>query len=183
MFRGWEYFYSMVGQAAATLIGLMFVIVTLAATLFGKLRRERIDSAVKVYLTPTLVHFGAALLVALIALIPEESSKPVLVGLAVCGLAGLAYVAVTGIGISSSRQPLLDPSDRSAHAAYVPVPAIAYLLIVVSSVLALAGRPFPRLAVGVAAVILLGVGIRNAWGMALFVTRTGLGKSDANDDP
>jgi hypothetical protein len=178
MFMGWGYFYSMIGQAAATLIGLMFVIVTLGSALGGDLRAKASEDAVPLFVTPTLVHFGAILFIALMALVPAGSGVAVLVCLTACGLAGLAYVVVIGVGIFTSRQSLMERSDVSARAAYVPVPAAAYLLIVVTCVLTLTGRPLSTLAVGAAVVILLAVGIRNAWGMALFVVRSGVGGGD-----
>jgi hypothetical protein len=76
----------------------------------------------------------------------------------------------------------MDPSDVGAHVAYVPVPAIAYLLIVVSSVTALAGWGHSSLAVGAGVALLLAVGIRNAWGMALFLARSGGGEAAARPD-
>ena len=181
MFVGWDSFYSMVGQAAATLIGLMFVIVTLGPALGGKVRAEASGSAVPLFVTPTLVHFGAILFIAVVALVPQGSDVAVLLCLLACGLAGLAYVVIIGVKIST-RVSLMDRSDYSARAAYVPVPAIAYLLIVISSVVTLTGRPFPALAVGAAVAILLAVGIRNAWGMALFVARRAVEVREAPQD-
>ena len=182
MFVGWGEFYSMVGQAAATLIGLMFVIVTLGAALGGVLRRKASESAVPLLVTPTLVHFGAILFIATVALVPQGSDVAVLIALLACGLAGLAYVAIVGSRIFSGRSALMDPSDIGAHVAYVPVPAIAYLLIVVSSITALAGWGHSSLAVGAGVVLLLAVGIRNAWGMALFLARSGGGEAAAPPD-
>jgi hypothetical protein len=91
MFVGWGEFYSMVGQAAATLIGLMFVIVTLGAALGGALRRKASESAVPLLVTPTLVHFGAILFIAVVALVPQGSDVAVLIALLACGLAGAEY--------------------------------------------------------------------------------------------
>ena len=61
----------------------------------------------------------------------------------------------------------------------VPLPAIAYLLIVASSVAALTRWPHASLTVGVATAILLSVGIRNAWDMALFVAGSSSDEKDA----
>lgn len=173
MFDGWDSFYSMVGQAAGTLIGLMFVVITLAATLGGDIRRKASETAVPLMVTPTLIHFGAVLFIAMVALVPKGSNGAAPACLLACGLAGSAYVVVTGIGIFSNRSSLMDPSDYGAHAAYVPIPAIAYLLIVVNSVASLAGWCHSSLAVAAGVAILLAAGIRNAWGMALFLARSG----------
>ena len=179
MLIGWENFYGMVGQTAGTLIGLMFVVITLGATLGSDVPRKAILSAVPMLVTPTLVHFGAVLLIAMLALVPKGSNFVVPWCLLVCGVAGMVYVVILGAGIFSSRPSLMDPSDVGAHASYVPVPAIAYLLITVSALAALAGWWNANLALAAGVAILMAVGIRNAWGMALFVTRGG--QNEAGD--
>jgi hypothetical protein len=163
----------MIGQTAGTLIGLMFVVVTLAATLGDAVRRKALVSAVPMLVTPTLVHFGAVLLIAMLGLVPLGANFVVPWCLLVCGAAGMVYVGILGAGIFSGRPSLMDPSDIGAHAAYVPLPAIAYLLFTVSAVAALAGWRNANLAIAAGIVILVAVGIRNAWGMALFVARSG----------
>src|SRR5271165_6615186 len=133
MFAGWVNFYSMVGQAAATLIGLLFVIVTLGAALGAGFRRMA-----DVFVTPTLVHFAAVFFIAMMVLVPDGFRTLALVCLLVCGLSGLAYVAAIGGKVFSSS--VLEPSDYWVRLAYVPLPALAYLLVVVGSLAALAGR-------------------------------------------
>ena len=54
---GWADFYVVTGTAAATLTGLMFMVVTLVA---GRSERPSFDGA-GVYSTPTVVHFGVTL--------------------------------------------------------------------------------------------------------------------------
>jgi hypothetical protein len=54
----WESFYVIVGSAAGTLIGLRFVVMTLIAE--GPPLRAREAGAA--FATPTIVHFGTALL-------------------------------------------------------------------------------------------------------------------------
>jgi hypothetical protein len=173
MFVGWENFYGMVGQTAGTLIGLMFVVVTLGATLGGEVRRKALLTAVPMLVTPTLVHFGAVLFIAMLALVPKASSVVVPWCLLACGVAGIVYVVILGAGIFSDRPSLMDRADIGAHAAYVPVPAIAYITFAISAVVTLLGLRNANLAVGGGIVILVVVGIRNAWGMALFVARSG----------
>ena len=55
----WESFYVIVGSSAAALTGLQFVVMTLIAQIRpGSSRGESISA----FGTPTVVHFGAALL-------------------------------------------------------------------------------------------------------------------------
>jgi hypothetical protein len=178
MFAGWSNFYGMVGQAAATLIGLMFLIMQLGAALGGATGRRAREVGVRLFLPPTLVHFGTVFFIAMVALAPDGSAVADAVCLLVCGVAGLGYVTVIGAGMSSGAS-LIRPSDYGSQLAYVPLPAIAYLLIVASSVAALTRWPHASLTVGVATAILLSVGIRNAWDMALFVAGSSSDEKDA----
>ena len=58
----WHNFYTIIGSAAATLTGLMFVVITLIAGV----RERRSSGTLGAFTTPTVVHFGAVLLVAAI---------------------------------------------------------------------------------------------------------------------
>jgi hypothetical protein len=161
MFAGWYNFYGAVAQAAATLIGLLFVIVTLGAGL-----GPRIKETARVFVTPTLVHFAAAFFIALLALVPDGHGIGAPAWTLGCGVAGLIYVITIGRRVLSSR--LLEPLDYWARVFYAPLPATAYLIIVVSCVAALAGWSEASVPVAAASAMLLVVGIRNAWAMALF---------------
>ncbi len=167
MFAGWYNYYGAVAQAAATLIGLLFVIVTLGAGLGSRIRETA-----RVFLTPTLVHFAAAFFIALLALVPDGHRVGTATWILVCGVGGLAYLAATSRRGLSSK--LIEPSDHLARAFYLPLPAMAYLLIVASCVAALAGWPDASLPIAVASAMLLAVGTRNAWGMALFAVEYAL---------
>jgi uncharacterized membrane protein len=65
-FNGWENFYVIVGSAAGALIGLQFVVVTLIADT-PSLRTAEAGAA---FATPTIVHFGATLLLSAVASVP-----------------------------------------------------------------------------------------------------------------
>src|SRR5579863_6389342 len=86
----WSTFYALAGAAAATLTGLMFVVVTLVG------RRPPSESAtagVSTFSTPTVIHFGAALFVSIIMCVPWPSMTGVATLVALSGFAGLAHMA------------------------------------------------------------------------------------------
>src|SRR5439155_19641977 len=58
-FEGWENFYVIVGSSAGALIGLQFVVITLIADL--PIARDG-GQAGDAFATPSVVHFGAVLL-------------------------------------------------------------------------------------------------------------------------
>ena len=97
----WANFYVIVGSAAAALTGLMFVVITLIAG--TKVRRS--SDGVAAFGTPTVVHFCAVFLVAVILSAPW----PMLWNAALLlGLAGLGGVGYTGIVIRRARRQVAD---------------------------------------------------------------------------
>ena len=58
----WQNFYMIIGTAAATLTGLMFVATTLVAGLERHV--STLDAGLSAFNTPTVVHFCAVLLLA-----------------------------------------------------------------------------------------------------------------------
>src|SRR5215470_10613450 len=70
----WQNFYVLVGTAAATLTGLMFVVITLIVQL--RVQVSLPGSGIAVFSTPNVFHFGAALLVAAILSAPWPELWP-----------------------------------------------------------------------------------------------------------
>ena len=85
--RSWSDFYTLIGATAGTLIGLIFVVVSLGADHAKAGDEHRAPIGV----TPTLVHF-AALLVGALAMLAPLSNIARAVALGLIGCAGLAYL-------------------------------------------------------------------------------------------
>src|SRR5437868_2536627 len=83
---GWDSFYVIVGSAAGALIGLQFVMMTLIAD------RASTRAAGAAFATPTVVHFGAALLLSALLRAPWQTLTVVAVLWGLVGLSGVAYV-------------------------------------------------------------------------------------------
>src|ERR1700685_4091364 len=88
----WDSFYVIVGSAAGALIGLQFVVMTLVA----QRPPIRAAEAGAAFATPTIVHFGTALLLSALSRAPFESitSASGLWGL--IGVSGLLYTVIVG---------------------------------------------------------------------------------------
>ncbi len=155
--NGWENFYVIVGSAAGALIAIQFVVMTLLAGVpAGMIDAQTGDS----YTTPTLVHFGMVLIVSAITSAPWNGMPlgSVLIGL--MGLAGITYVLRTGHRIK--RHTVYKPvfEDTAFH---VFLPLAAYGLLCVSTVLTYSHPVLAPFLAGSATLILLLVGIHNAW--------------------
>jgi hypothetical protein len=155
-FEEWESFYVIVGAAAGALIGVQFVVMTLIA----ESPPARIEEAGPAFATPTIVHFSAALLLCAIVRIPWESTAPVAVLWGLVGVSGVGYSLVVARRMRTQTSYRPDGDD---WVYYMAIPLAAYALLVVSAFMAGAHEHEALLAVAAATLVLLFVGIHNAW--------------------
>jgi hypothetical protein len=104
--EGWSDFYTLIGSTAATLIGLIFVVISLGADHAKKGDEHRL----RVGVTPTLVHFASLLFSALAMMAPlSDMARALAVGLIGCAGLGymvkLAFLVPKGIK-AEERQPI-----------------------------------------------------------------------------
>ncbi len=118
----WENFYVIVGTAAATLTGLMFVVITLTSRL-----GQRSGSGVAAFGTPTVVHFSVALLLAAMLCAPWQALWHVGLALGVCGIGSFIYtfVVVRRMFRQTSYKPVME-DDLSIHRVYCTCSCRAY---------------------------------------------------------
>jgi hypothetical protein len=158
----WETFYTIIGSAAAALTGLMFVVITLIA---GN-RVPRSNETVNAFGTPTVVHLGAALLIAAILSAPWPLLWNVSLMLALVGLAGIIYACV--ILFRALHQHVYEPvlEDWIWHTI---IPFFSYLALAVAA-LVLLTNPTPALfAVGAVTLLFLFTGMHNAWDTVTYI--------------
>jgi len=159
----WESFYVIVGSSAAALTGLMFVVIALNS----EARTEAGPTALRAFATPIIVHFGAVLLISALLSTPRHtigSLKGCLLAVAVAGLAYTIRVIVLARR-QSSYKPVF--SDWLWHGM---LPFLAYASLVVAGIL-LGSAPGAALyVVAAVALLLLYIGIHNAWDSAVWLT-------------
>jgi hypothetical protein len=160
----WQTFYILIGTAAATLTGLMFIVVTLLAEV--RARAPLSGEVFATFNTPNVVHFGLVLLVAAILTAPWKALWQVGVLLGLCGLGGATYavIVVRRVRRQTDYRPVFE--DWLFHTA---LPLVSYSALVIGAIL-LPGQPEPTLFVIAAAmVLLLFIGIHNAWDNVTFI--------------
>jgi len=152
------------GTAAATLTGLMFVVTTLIAGIDTHV--SILNAAVSAYNTPIVVHFGTVLLLAGILSAPWQTFSSLSILL---GLLGLGMVVYSIIVLRRMRRVPNYQSTLEDWLWYMAFPLFANALLVVATSV-LPKNPSPALyIVGSAMMLLLLVGIRNAWDMVTFL--------------
>ena len=159
-FTAWETFYVIVGSSAAALTGLMFVVIALVADIRSS------EQQIEAFGTPTVVHFGAVLLLSALMTAPWPAMSGAILALGSCGAGGLVYMLI--VLRRARRQTGYAPvfEDWLFHMA---LPLAAYVVILVAA-LALPLRPAPLLfVVGAATLLLLFIGIHNAWDTVTYI--------------
>jgi hypothetical protein len=171
----WEGFYVIVGSSAAALTGLMFVVVALGAER-RKITAEALDS----FATPTVVHFCATLLIAGFITMPGQSATSLAVCLLAASSAGLVYAAL--VAIRARRQTSYDPvlEDWLFH---VILPLLAYLGLFVTGIAMRRGFEGALYGVAASALLLLFIGIHNAWDAAVWIATSSQQPSPAETSP
>jgi len=159
----WANFYVMVGSAAAGLTGLMFVVITLV---MNTERTKRAPDGISVFSTPTVVHFGAVLLVAAILGAPWKVLLHPAILLALVGLGGIIYQA--RIIHRTTKLEFYDP-DAEDWTWHSILPFVSYIVTFAGS-LFLAQHPIEALfAFAGSSVLLIFVGIHNAWDIVTYI--------------
>ena len=92
LLHAWHDFYVLIGTAAATLIGLMFV----AASISASYMTEKHQAGIQSFYTPTVVHF-ATVLITCVVLVAPLGAMPLGALLLAIGAVGLGYASVVWV--------------------------------------------------------------------------------------
>jgi len=160
----WQSFYLLVGGAAATLVGLMFVAISLGTRLIT----ERSLPALQLWVHPTLIHFIYVLVVATIIMVPTLTRSPLGILLVFAGL--VSFGNALRMVPYMRKQQREQEADRNDWVWYLIVPSISYLLFVGTGIGLLLGDNRALNGLAFAIILLLVNGIRNAWDMVVWIT-------------
>jgi hypothetical protein len=169
-FAEWQNFYVIVGSSAGALIGLQFVVLTLIA---GRPVARDGAQAGDAFSTPSVVHFGVVLLLSAAVSAPWHEAVAVAVLWGLVGFGGIAYAVVVArrMRAQTAYRPVFE--DWLCH---VLLPLAAYATLAASAFAAQSDVRLALFLVGAAALLLLFVGIHNAWDTVthlVFVERQG----------
>ena len=162
--QAWESFYVIVGSSAGALTGLQFVVLTLISEA-GMIRGSA--ETLSAFGSPNVVHFCAALLVSAIFSAPWHGLGPPGIAVALCGAGGFVYsVAVLRRALRQrDYKPVLE--DWTWHAA---LPMLGYAGLVHAGLRLSRVSSDALYIVGGATLLLVFVGIHNAWDTVTYVT-------------
>ena len=144
-------------------MGLMFVVISM---IMGTARERRSPEGISIFTTPTVVHFGAAIIVAGDMLAPWHSARNACAIAALLAVCGVAYMARV---IGRTHKMIDYDADLEDRLWYNIFPFVAYGTVAAGSFLALASAGAGLFIVAAGVVMLMFVGIRNAWDIVTFI--------------
>ncbi len=159
----WQNYYTLLGGASATLIGLMFV----AASLGTSLINDDDDPKVRTFITPTVIYFSLALLLSVLMNVPVQTQQTLVAQFAVVGLVGAWY--------SLSHLPRLRGFYRHDGLGLwiwnlvLPLCAAVLLIGAALGLTRFLSEGLTAAAAGVLIFVMLG--IHNAWSATLYLVR------------
>ena len=158
----WGSFYVITGSAAAALTGLQFVVMALVAETRGRSD----SSSINAFGTPTIVHFCAVLLMSATLSAPWRMLSSVAYLLGAYGTAGVVYASIVTQRAKRQvgYQPVLE--DWVWHSA---LPFVAYTILVISALVLLQYETTAMFTIGAAVLLLLFIGIHNAWDTVTYI--------------
>ncbi|HLI21024.1 MAG TPA: hypothetical protein VKV32_07895 [Stellaceae bacterium] len=158
MLSGWHDFFVVLGAAAGTLIGAMFVVVSIGG---GLVKGSALPS--RIFVTPIIMHLAVVLLFCAVVLVP--SMMRLRLG-AMAGAVGIVFLAYAVRNAFHIRRR--DRVEWSDHLWYALCPVIAYLLMIAGAAMVLKSYPGAVDTIAFALALLVVGGIRNAWDLILF---------------
>ena len=170
----WESFYVIVGSSAGALTGLQFVVMALVADSNSQAGEREIDA----FGSPNVVHFCVVLLVSSIISSPWTHFAQVATAIGICGVFGLiyAFIVLRRARHVTIYQPVLE--DWIWH---ICLPLLAYLVMLIAALILLRFETLALFGIGGSSLLLLFIGIHNAWDTVTWVTTSQRAQSKGPD--
>ena len=161
----WENFYIIVGSSAGALTGLQFVVMALVADSPARTDSGTIDT----FGTPTVVHFCAVLLVSALLSAPWPLLAHAAIAIGICGAAGVVYSLIV---VRRARRVTAYKPEMEDWIFHCVLPLLAYATLFVAGVTLTISHTPALFGVALFTLILLFVGIHNAWDTVTYITVT-----------
>ena len=164
----WENFYVIVGSSAGALTGLTFIVITIAADAAMPVSATSRLVGLRAFITPTAVHFGAALWLAALMSIPGHTVLSLTLCLAGSGLIGTIYCGyVASLMLDRRFNYTLVLSDWVWS---LLLPLLTYLSLLAAAMLLRWRLAAALYTVAGSSLLLVLMGLHNAWDVVVWIT-------------
>ncbi|HLV98811.1 MAG TPA: hypothetical protein VKT82_09065 [Ktedonobacterales bacterium] len=173
--RDWQNFYLLTGTAAATLIGLLFVALSISVGV--NLAMRRITNAIDTFVTPILLSYGQVFFLSCLGIIPFQGA--LVLGGIVLALGSANSVLALWV---AWRMLVLhrDERDRGHWVWHALLPFLAGILLVGTALGILNGNSLAPAGLAIADLACLVVGMRNSWTLTIWLILYRTQGSDAS---
>jgi hypothetical protein len=159
----WANFYVITGSAAAGLTGLTFVVIALVS------EARRVNAVgLDTFITPTIVHFGTVLALAAFMCVPHQTILSMTLGLGTVGVGGLAYTGRITANVHHNLGQYIPVWEDWLWT--VVLPCLSYGALCAAAVLIVHHADGALYGAAGASVMLLFIGIHNAWDIAVWMS-------------
>ena len=171
MFQDWSDFYLVVGGAAAVLLGLIFVVVTL----MHDRSRSTVLTGSKLYMGPIVLHMCFVLVLSAAALTPRINHKDFAAVTAIAAIWGAARGAYSLVGLLRLRRIGEDEVHWTDTWYYGVVPLALYVALLGVALAFWNGAVWAPYGVGAVIVGLLLLSVRNEYDLVTWLAPRGDG--------
>ena len=169
MFEGWENFFLMAGGAAAVLIGLIFVVISL----MGDRPRSSVLAGTKLYMGPIVLAVSFVLALSAAALTPGITRCPFAAITGAIALWGLVRGLMSAVGIHRLRE--VHWTDFWFYGVYQ---SAVYVALGVVAIAIWMNLKWAQDALAVVVTLSLLLSIRNEWDLITWIAPRGGGEAD-----
>ncbi len=169
----WQNFYVIVGSSAGALTGLQFVVIALVAE--GRTPGSMLE--IRAFATPTVVHFCTAVLISGILTAPWPNMSAPALAVVLCGFAGIAYDFWV---LRHTRRQTGYTPDAEDWLWYFALPLAAHAILFTTAIFLTSHVVRGLFVIAAITLVLLFIGIHNAWDSVTYITMTRLRRSDEN---
>lgn len=160
----WQTFAMLMGTAAATLTGLMFIATTLMAGIDTHV--SIMNAGLTAYHNPTVIHFCAVLFMAGILSAPWQALSTVSLIFGLTGLGMTIYIIY--VAWRMRRMPGYQPPPHD-WVWYITLPWVLYLVLIIAAVILPASPAQALYLISAVMLALLFISIRNAWDLVTYL--------------
>ena len=155
----WHDFYLLVGTVGATLLGLLFIAVSLGAGFLNQRRAE----ATRTFYSPVIIHFASVFFISAVALVPEHR------GSYFAALIGANAAIGSAVSIFVTYQLVRHDWTRykEDYFSYGLLPGVGYLALLIAAFMIWQEDDRALDFLSGALLLLLLINIRNAWDLML----------------
>jgi hypothetical protein len=172
--RDWQNFYMLTGAASATLIGLLFVAISISVG--ANLSIQQARNSLRTFVSPILIYYSQVFIISCLAVMPLQSIT--ILGGVVVVLGGLNFFLALKVcwRILVLHRDEMDPGHWIWH---FLLPLITSILFVCSAIGFFTGWQLAPAGLALADILCLATGLRNTWVLTLWLVFHQGSRSDA----